>query len=198
MDKTTKWLLRIASGVVIISGVGGVSIFLVNSELFRNANQEKINNKKVSNDLPDMIIKVGNCPKSHNISAGGYCLTEEGYDSSEFRNYLKGAPDRAKRAYIENNEKKNKDKDGFWKKLADGLSAAADYMEEEDRREQDRLDREARRHELLNRNNPTVIYRDSSPTKTIIQKEDQPSFTPQMPITCSGFSGRHIQTYDCY
>ena len=196
MDKTTKWLLRIASGVVIISGVGGVSIFLANSDLLNNTNKKIINEQKVSQDVPNLILKKGDCPKSHNISAGRYCMTEEGYNSGEWRNYVKADDDAARRAYIEKNEKKNKN--GFWKKLADGLSAAADYMEEEDRREQDRLDREARRHELLNRNNPTVIYRDSSPTTTIIQKEVQPSFTPQMPITCSGFSGRHIQTYDCY
>ena len=57
MDKTTKWLLRIASGVVIISGVGGVSIFLANSDLLNNTNKKIINDQKVSQDVPNLIFK---------------------------------------------------------------------------------------------------------------------------------------------
>ena len=199
MDKTTKWLLRIASGVIIISGVGGITLFMTNSELFRNAKQEKINNKKVSNDLPDLIFKNGNCPKSHNISAGRYCLTEEAYNSGEWRNYVKADDDAAaaRRAHIEKNKTKNKNKNkkGFWLKLAEGLEAAAEYREEEARREEDRLDREARRYELLNRNNPRVIYRDSTPSTTIIQ---QPTYVPQRPANCQGYSGRHVSSFSCF
>ena len=95
MDKTTKWLLRIASGVVIISGVGGVSIFLANSDLLNNTNKKIINEQKVSQDVPNLILKKGDCPKSHNISAGRYCMTEEGYNSGEWRNYVKADDDAA-------------------------------------------------------------------------------------------------------
>ena len=91
------------------------------------------------------------------------------------------------------NEKKNKK--GFWLKLAEGLEAAAEYREEESRREEDRLDREARRHELLNRNNPKVIYRDSTPTTTIIQ---QPTYDSQRPANCQGYSGRHVSSFSCF
>ena len=89
---------------------------------------------------------------------------------------------------------KQQNKNGFWKKLADGLSAAADYVEEEDRREEERLDREAIRYELLNRNNPTVIYRDSQPTTTIIKQQ---IYSPELPTNCQVYSSKHVSGCAC-
>ena len=38
MDRTTKWLLRSASIVVILSGLGAMSIFIVNSKILQTSN----------------------------------------------------------------------------------------------------------------------------------------------------------------
>ena len=46
MDRTTKWLLRSAAIVVILSGVGAISIFIVNSKILHTNNYLK--NKNIS------------------------------------------------------------------------------------------------------------------------------------------------------
>ena len=155
---------------------------------------EKQPQKMTSKNIPNIIQRTDNfCSPPYEYIVGRYCATQEGYDSGIWKELVKAdraaANERAKDA-----RNKQQNKNGFWKKLADGLSAAADYVEEEDRREEERLDREAIRYELLNRNNPTVIYRDSQPSTTIIQ---QPTYSPKWPTNCQGYSGRHVSSFAC-
>ena len=77
MDKTTKWLLRTASLVIILSGIGGISIYSIKSGVFKNLSLSTIRIRKDKN----ILVKKGSCPKSHKINIGKYCFTDKGYES---------------------------------------------------------------------------------------------------------------------
>ena len=77
MDKTTKWLLRTASLVIILSGIGGISIYSIKSGVFKNLSLSTIRIRKDKN----ILVKNGSCPKSHKINIGKYCFTDKGYES---------------------------------------------------------------------------------------------------------------------
>ena len=77
MDKTTKWLLRTASLVIILSGIGGISIYSIKSGVFKNLSLSISRIRKDKN----MLVNNGSCPKSHKINIGKYCFTDKGYES---------------------------------------------------------------------------------------------------------------------
>ena len=81
MDRTTKWLIRSASFVVIFSGIGGLFIYAFNSGFLKNPKisflRFPIEKKKTLNKF----IKKGNCPKTHNYNIGNFCMNEKGYET---------------------------------------------------------------------------------------------------------------------
>ena len=83
MDRTTKWLLRTASLVVILSGIGGLSFFAISSGFIKNLKIESLKLSMGKKKVPNKITKRGNCPKTHNYNIGNFCMNEKGYETFE-------------------------------------------------------------------------------------------------------------------
>tara|TARA_B100000242_G_scaffold212039_1_gene154289 strand:- start:146 stop:820 length:675 start_codon:yes stop_codon:yes gene_type:complete len=80
MDRITRLLIRFASLVVILSGIGGLSIYAFKSGIFKNPEFLSFNNLSNKIKSPNKIIKKGSCPKTHNYSIDKFCMNEKGYE----------------------------------------------------------------------------------------------------------------------
>ena len=80
MDRITRLLIRFASLVVILSGLGGLSIYAFKSGIFKNPEFLSFNNLSNKIKSPNKIIKKGSCPKTHNYSIDKFCMNEKGYE----------------------------------------------------------------------------------------------------------------------